>query len=77
MSAAPGKVVIEGVAEIRGEKVFVLNFAQARNPAWCQRPFFAKYDEKATWMTDLKPAFEEDKFFFEEDRQVTFKELQR
>jgi hypothetical protein len=39
---------------------------QGRNPDWVGRPFFAKYDPKARWMDDLKPAFG-DKFFFEEE----------
>ncbi|MRI32948.1 lysine 2,3-aminomutase [Endozoicomonas sp. OPT23] len=67
MSAGPGKVEITGVAEINGEKVFVLRFLQGRNPDWCYRPFFAKYDEEATWLDDLKPAFGEDKFFYEDE----------
>ncbi|MDR9437376.1 MAG: lysine 2,3-aminomutase, partial [Thiohalophilus sp.] len=50
MSAGPGKVEIQGVTEINGEKVFVLRFIQARNPDWVQRPFFAQYDENATWL---------------------------
>lgn len=65
MSAEPGKIEISGIAEIAGEKVFVLRFIQARNPDWVQRPFFAKYNEQATWFTDLQPAFGEEKFFFE------------
>ena len=48
MSALPGKVLVDGIAEIRGEKVFVLQFLQARNPEWVRRPFFARYDPKAT-----------------------------
>ncbi|MCG8315799.1 MAG: lysine 2,3-aminomutase [Pseudomonadales bacterium] len=67
MSADPGKVEIQGVTEINGEKVFVLRFIQGRNPDWVQRPFFAKYDEKATWLNHLKPAFGEEKFFFEDE----------
>ena len=67
MSATPGKVEIQGVTEIQDEKVFVLRFIQGRNPDWVQRPFFAKYDEKATWLGDLKPAFGEEKFFFEQE----------
>ncbi|MBD1582641.1 KamA family radical SAM protein [Pseudoalteromonas sp. S16_S37] len=67
MSAGPGKVEISGVAQIHGEKVFVLRFIQARNPDWVQQPFFAKYDEKATWLNDLKPAFGEQKFFWEDE----------
>jgi len=46
MSALPGKVSVEGITEIRGEKVFVLTMLQARNPKWAKRPFFAKFDEK-------------------------------
>ncbi|RUO25950.1 lysine 2,3-aminomutase [Aliidiomarina minuta] len=67
MSAGPGKVEIQGVTEIHGEKVFVLRFIQGRNPAWVQHPFFAQYDEKATWLHDLKPAFGEEKFFWEDE----------
>ena len=31
------------------------------------QPFFAKYDENATWFSELKPAFGEEKFFFEDE----------
>ncbi len=67
MSAAPGKVEVQGVSEIKGEKVFVLRFIQGRNPDWVQRPFFAKYDETATWLNHLQPAFGEEKFFFQQE----------
>jgi KamA family protein len=67
MSALPGKVAIEGVAEIKGEKVFVLTLLQARNPEWCKRPFFAKFDPRATWYDQLRPAFGKDKFFFQDE----------
>ena len=67
MSSLPGKIVIEGVAEIYGQKVFVLNLLQGRNPDWCKKPFFARYDTKATWLTDLHPAFGEDKFFYQDE----------
>lgn len=65
MSAAPGKVEIQGVTEIGGEKVFVLRFLQGRNPDWVQRPFFARYDAQACWLDQLRPAVGEDRFFFE------------
>ncbi len=72
MSAGPGKVEIQGVTEIHGEKVFVLRFIQGRNPDWVQRPFFARYDETATWLNHLEPAFGEKEFFFEaEYRRMT------
>jgi len=67
MSATPGKVEVQGVAEIGGEKVFVLRFLQGRNPDWVQRPFFARFDPRATWLDQLKPAFGDDRFFFEDE----------
>ena len=67
MSASPGKVEIQGVTEINGEKVFALRFIQGRNPDWVQRPFFAKYNPEATWLHHLEPAFGEEKFFFEDE----------
>ncbi|WP_404420045.1 KamA family radical SAM protein [Marinospirillum sp.] len=67
MSADPGKVEIQGVTEIQGEKVFVLRFIQGRSSDWVQRPFFAQYDEEATWLNHLKPAFGEEKFFYEDE----------
>jgi KamA family protein len=66
MSAFPGKVMIDGIVTIGGEKVFALQFLQARNPDWVRRPFYAKFDPNATWLDDLVPAFGEKKFFFEE-----------
>lgn len=65
MSAHPGKVAIEGMNVINGEKVFVLTLLQARNPSHIKRPFLAKYDENAVWFDELVPAFGESKFFFE------------
>jgi KamA family protein len=67
MSATPGKVLINGAAEIAGEKVFLLQFIQARNPEWVGRPFFALWDEKATWLDHLKPAFGESGFFYQRE----------
>jgi KamA family protein len=64
MSANPGKVQILGVAEVDGEKIFVLNFIQARKREWVGRPFFARYDEQAKWLTDLQPAFGKSEFFY-------------
>jgi len=66
MSAKPGKIQILGVREINGEKIFILRFLQGRHPDWVLRPFFAQYDEDATWLNQLKPAFGNKKFFFEE-----------
>ncbi len=67
MSASPGKIQVLGISEINGEKVFVLRFLQGRKTRWVHTPFFAKYDASATWFDQLKPAFGDDKFFFEEN----------
>lgn len=71
MSCMPGKVQMLGVAEIPYadgmKKVITLRFLQGRNPDWVARPFFAEYDPKATWIDELKPAFGEEKFFFEKE----------
>ena len=66
MSATPGKVQILGPAQVGDKKVLTLRFLQGRNPDWVGRPFFAEYDEKATWLNELKPAFG-DRFFYEEE----------
>ncbi|NLO71679.1 MAG: lysine 2,3-aminomutase [Porphyromonadaceae bacterium] len=65
MSCDPGKVQVLGVQEINNEKIFILRFLQGRKAEWVGRPFFAKYNPKATWIDDLEPAFGEEKFFFE------------
>jgi KamA family protein len=68
MSATPGKVEVTGIGEVAGEKVFALRFLQGRNPDWVGKPFFAKYDEDASWLSHLRPAFGQERFFFEEQR---------
>ncbi|MCB1935253.1 MAG: lysine 2,3-aminomutase [Nitrosomonas sp.] len=73
MSTGPGKVEIQGVSEIAGEKVFVLRFLQGRNPDWIQRPFYAQFDPEATWFEHLKPAFGEEKFFFQDEYEAMCK----
>jgi len=67
MSATPGKVEIQDVQEIAGEKVFVLRFLQGRSPDWVGRPFFAAYDPEVTWFDGLRPAFGQEKFFFTDE----------
>ncbi len=67
MSAFPGKVLIDGVVELADEKVFALQFLQARNPLWVRRPFYAQYDSQASWLNELRPAFGKSRFFFEDE----------
>jgi L-lysine 2,3-aminomutase len=64
MSCDPGKLHIVGIVSVKGEKVFVLRFIQARNVEWVNRIFFAKYKLDAYWLSDLEPAFGEKEFFF-------------
>ena len=67
MNAGPGKIEIQGVAEVNREQVLVLRFIQGRNPDWVERPFFTRYDPRATWLDDLQPAFGAERFFYEEE----------
>ncbi|CAN5913398.1 KamA family radical SAM protein [soil metagenome] len=70
MSCTPGKIQMLGVSEIPHgsgmKKVLSFRFLQGRNPDWVARPFFAEYDEKATWIDELRPLAGQEKFFFEE-----------
>lgn len=65
MSATPGKVLLDGVVQLGGERLFALKFLQARDPSWVGRVFFARYDERAAWLDQLRPAFGAAEFFFE------------
>lgn len=47
---------------------------RGRNPDWVHRPFFAQYDEKATWLNELKPPFGENRFFFEDELEQFYRE---
>jgi KamA family protein len=67
MSTGPGKVEVQGITEINGEKLFVLRFIQGRKADWVQRPFFARFSERATWLDGLEPALGEKTFFFEQE----------
>jgi KamA family protein len=66
MSAGPGKVQVLGISKVHEEEVFVLRFIQGRDPDWVARPFFAHFDPKAIWLNELKPAFGEQRFFWQE-----------
>jgi L-lysine 2,3-aminomutase len=68
MSATPGKVCVDGIAEVAGERVFVLHMIQARDPGLVGKPFFARFDPAAVWLSDLEPAFA-GRFPFEPDHE--------
>jgi len=64
MSAFGGKVQVLGARHVLGEPVFVLRYLQARDPVLVDRPFFAKFDGKATWFSQLEPLGQDDRPFF-------------
>ena len=55
MSAAQGKVVIDDITVMHGQKVIVCRFLQARDPSWCGRTFLATGPADATWFSELRP----------------------
>ncbi|WP_207928878.1 lysine 2,3-aminomutase [Actinomadura sp. 6K520] len=57
MSATPGKVCVDGVVDLAGEKAFALHLIQCRDADLVGKPFYAQYDPNAVWLDDLKPAF--------------------
>jgi KamA family protein len=63
MSAHPGKVRVLGLANLAGQRCFVLDLLQARDPRLVRRPFFARYDPEAVWLDELEPAFDSAGFF--------------
>jgi len=78
MSTKFGKILIQGISSIGGQKLFHLSFIQARNQDWINKPFFAKYDENARWLDELIPYFHQAEYFsnlvfqelFEEENRV-------
>lgn len=69
MSATPGKVHVQGVAEVDGQQAFVLSFLQGRQPEWVGRPFFARFNSTASWFSDLQP-LRGRRYFFEQGERV-------
>ena len=47
--------------------LMLCDFIQARDPAWVKRPFVAEFDEDASWLSDLRPAFGRNRFYFQEN----------
>ncbi len=64
MSAKPGKILVEGIMERDSKKYFALKYIQARDADMVNKVFFADFNPDAGWITDLSPAFEEDRKFF-------------
>ncbi len=64
MSAFPGKVHVLGTTHVGGQKVFMLEYLQCRQPQLVRRPFFAKFNPRASWFDQLEPAGDADREFF-------------
>lgn len=64
MSATPGKVLVDGIATVGNEPVFVCKMLQARDPSRAGGIFFARFDECATWFDQLVPAADTDPSWF-------------
>lgn len=67
MSAFPGKVHVLGVTRVGGQRAFVLEYLQARDPTLVRRPFFARFDPRATWFDQLRPLTEADAMFWPDE----------
>jgi hypothetical protein len=65
-TSSAGKISIIGTTEVKGEKVFVLKFNEARNMEWMDKVFLAKYDAHENTVEHLEP-FEGEKHFFEDE----------
>ena len=66
MSATPGKVCVDGVAEVAGEKVLpCISFRRVTLSSWASRSS-PGFDPRAVWLSDLVPAFAA-RFPFEPD----------
>lgn len=57
MSAAMGKAQVTGIDEnpLNGEKYFRIQYIRHRDKNETYKPFLMHYDEKATWIDQLKP----------------------
>lgn len=71
MSALHGKIGIDGISTINGKDYIAMSLIQARSSEWVKRPFFAEYDDTACWINELKPAFHDAHFFFEDTQRST------
>ncbi|MBN2424445.1 MAG: lysine 2,3-aminomutase [Calditrichaceae bacterium] len=65
MSAWPGKVMVDGIIGSGVNKKFVLKFIQCRNSDLINKPFYAKYDNQATWLDELEIEPEMNRFLIE------------
>ncbi len=60
-----GKILIDGVVDINGKKIFVFKYIEAIDSRLINRLFFAEYDSGVYAFDQLKPAFGKDQFIFQ------------
>jgi L-lysine 2,3-aminomutase len=66
MTTSAGKLAILGTVQVNGETAFALKFNEARNMAWMDPVFLAKYDELENRVDKLLP-FDSKEYFFEKE----------
>ncbi len=66
MTTSAGKISLLGTVDLGGQKAFALQFSEARNMAWMDQVFLAKYDERESRINLLQP-WDTTEFFFEEE----------
>ena len=71
MSADPGKIHVNGITEIKGEKVFVLSLIQGRNPDWAYTPFLRNMIRKQYGLTTWSQLLGKRNFSFKMSIQVS------
>jgi len=70
MTISAGKLAIMGYSYINGEKVFALQFTEARNMEWMDQVFMAKWDEDQNKINLLQPVGSNNHFFEDELAQI-------
>ena len=68
MSTDKGKVHVIGTRTFDKQKIFVLEYIQARDSSLIRIPFFAQFDAQATWFDALKPLSSVDDMFFHQEQ---------
>jgi lysine 2,3-aminomutase len=74
MTSSAGKITVLGTATVNGEKLFALQFSEARNMEWLDKVFLAKYDTKQH-TADLLEPFDTPEFFFRDELRRIESEL--
>jgi len=55
MSTSEGKVIVDGIVSVGGERAYSCRFLQARDPSMVGHIFFRRFNANATWFDELEP----------------------